>query len=68
MDYIQRLTMRSKLLIYEYKQMYPQLSPEFISELFNIKLLSVTKLFNDGEITVPSKMNERYGRRIKKVH
>ena len=68
MDYIQRLTMRSKLLIYEYKEMYPQLSPEFISELFNIKLSCVIKLFNDGEITVPSKMNERYGRRIKKVH
>ena len=47
---------------------YPQLSPEFISELFNIELSSVKKLFNDGEITVPSKMNERYGRRIKKVH
>lgn len=58
MDYIQRLTIRSKLLIYEYKQMYPELSPEFISELFNVELSSVKKLFNDGEITVPSKMNK----------
>jgi hypothetical protein len=45
-------------LIYEYKERYPELSAEFISELFYIELPSVIKLFNDGEIIVPSKINK----------
>jgi hypothetical protein len=55
---IRKLTTKTKLLIYEYKERYPELSAEFISELFYIELPSVIKLFNDGEIIVPSKINK----------
>lgn len=52
-----RITLKTKLLIYEYKEKFPGLSPEFVSDLLNIHLRLVKKLFNEGEITVPSKMN-----------
>jgi hypothetical protein len=45
-------------LIYEYKERYPELTAEFISELFYIELPSVINLFNDGEIIIPSKINK----------
>jgi len=50
--------LKTKLLIYEYKEKYPSLSPEHIAELFNLQLLSVLKLFKEGEIIVPSKINK----------
>ncbi len=53
-----RMTPKTKLIIYEYKERYPQLSPEFISDVFNIKVELVNKLFNKGEIIIPSKMNK----------
>jgi len=68
MPYIRKLTLKTKLLIYEYKEKYPELSAEFISELFHIELPSVIKLFNEGEIDVPSKMNKEDGRRKKKIY
>jgi hypothetical protein len=34
------------------------MSPQFISDLFNVRLSLVEKLFNEGEIIVPSKMNK----------
>jgi hypothetical protein len=52
------MTPKTKLIIYEYKERYPQLSPEFISDVFNIKVELVNKLFNKGEIIIPSKMNK----------
>jgi hypothetical protein len=55
---MKKFTIKTKLLIYEYKQIYPNASPEFISELFNIELSHIIKLFNTGEINVPSKMNK----------
>lgn len=58
MLYMKKFTIKTKLLIYEYKQIYPNASPEFISELFNIELSHIIKLFNTGEINVPSKMNK----------
>jgi hypothetical protein len=52
------LTLKTKLLLYEYKEIYPELSAEFIADLFHIELPSVKKLFEEGEINVPSKMNK----------
>lgn len=52
-----KMTLKTKLLIFEYKEKFPQLSPEFISDLMNIHLRLVEKLFNEGTIDVPSKMN-----------
>lgn len=52
-----KMTLKTKLLIFEYKEKFPSLSPEFISDLLNIHLKLVQKLFNKGTIEVPSKMN-----------
>jgi hypothetical protein len=57
--YIKRLSLKTKLLIYEHKEKYPSLSPEHIADLFNLQLLSVLKLFKEGELTVPSKLNPK---------
>ena len=57
--YIKRLSLKTKLLIYEYKEKYPSLSPEHIADLFNLQLLSVLQLFKEGELTVPSKLNPK---------
>lgn len=58
MPYIKKMSIKTKLLIYEYKQMYPSLSPEDISDIFNVDLNIVIHLFKEGEINVPSKMNK----------
>ena len=54
-----RLTLKTKLLIFEYKERYPMLCPNNIAELFNISHSSVINLFNKGEIIVPSKINNK---------
>lgn len=59
MAYIKRMSIKTKLLIYEYKERYPAITPEQVSELFNIDFNAVSKLFTDGEITVPSKINPK---------
>jgi len=51
------MTFKTKLLIYEYKERFPHLSPEEISNMFHVNLIKVKELFNKGEIIVPSKMN-----------
>ena len=51
------MTLKTKLLIFEYKEKYPELSAQFISDLFNIHSDLVERLFNKGYIEVPSKMN-----------
>ena len=51
------MTFKTKLLIYEYKERFPHLSPEEISKMFHVGLTEVKELFNKGEIIVPSKMN-----------
>lgn len=53
-----RLTPRDKLLIIEYRENNPQLSLKFISDLFNVHLGQIKKLFNGGDLIIPSKMNE----------
>lgn len=52
------LTIKTKLLIFEYKERYPELSAEFMAELFNIRTHSMIDLFKQGEIIVASKMNK----------
>lgn len=65
---IKRLSLRTKLLIYDCKERFPQLSAEFISDGLGLDIKSVEKLFNDGEIEIPSKMNKEYGRTKKKIY
>jgi len=52
-----RMSLKTKLLIFEFKERYPTLMASDISELFNLNTLSVLNLFNEGEIIIPSKMN-----------
>ena len=68
MPYIKKLSLKTKLLIYEYKERFPQLSADFISDIFNLDFEAVQLLFNEGEIEVPSKMNKEHGRTKKKVY
>jgi hypothetical protein len=53
------LPLKTKLLVYEYKERYPMLSPETIADLFNIDLIQVLNLFIEEEIIVPSKFNKK---------
>ena len=53
-----RLTTRDKLLIIEYKEKNPHISLELISDIFNVHLGSIKKLFNGSDLVVPSKMNK----------
>lgn len=63
-----RLSIKTKLLIYECKERFPQLSPEFLSDSLSLDIRAVKKLFNEGEIEIPSKMNKEHGRTKKKVY
>lgn len=56
-----RLTTRDKLLIIQYRENNPKLSLEFISDLFNVHLGSIKKLFNGSDLIIPSKMNRQHG-------
>jgi hypothetical protein len=55
------------LMIYECKERYPAMSPEEVAGLLDLQYEGVLKLFNEGEIEVPSKINYD-GRRKKKIH
>lgn len=55
---VKRLSIRTKLLIYEYKERFPQLSPEEISMIFCINEDSVKKVFDEEHLIVSSKMNK----------
>ena len=65
---IKKLSLKTKLLIYECKERFPQLSADFISDNLSLDIRSVTKLFNEGEIEIPSKMNKEHGRTKKKIY
>ena len=56
-----RLTTRDKLLIIQYRENNPQLSLEFIADLFNVHLGQIKKLFNGSDLIIPSKMNRQHG-------
>jgi len=68
MTNIKKLSLKTKLLIYECKERFPQLSADFLSDSFNLDIRAVEKLFNEGEIVIPSKINEEYGQTKKKVY
>ena len=68
MTNIKKLSLKTKLLIYECKERFPQLSAEFIADSLDLNVKSVEKLFNEGEIVIPSKINEEDGQRKKKVY
>lgn len=53
------LSLKTKLLIYEYKERYPMLSPDNIADLFNVDFLQVITLFAEEEIIVPSRINKK---------
>lgn len=68
MPNIKKLSLKTKLLIYECKERFPQLSADFLSDSFSLDIGAVEKLFNEGEIDIPSKMNKEHGRTKKKVY
>lgn len=53
------LPLKTKLLIYEYKERYPMLSPTELAKLFCISEIDVVDLFVEGEIIVPSRINSK---------
>lgn len=53
------LNTKTKLLVYEYKERYPILSAEDISNLFCIPMEAVKEIFAEEFLTVPSKLNSR---------
>jgi len=65
---IKKLSLNTKLLIYECKEKFPQLSADFISDSFSLDIRAVELLFNEGELEIPSKMNKEHGRTKKKVY
>lgn len=54
-----RMSPKTKLLICEYKEKFPSLSPEEICMAFSTELKSVERLFKEEYITVASKMNRK---------
>ena len=65
---IKKLSLKTKLLIYECKERFPQLSADFLSDSLSLDIRAVEKLFNEGEIEIPSKMNKEHGRTKKKIY
>ena len=51
-----RLTNKTRLLIYEYKERYPVLCAEDIADMFNLSKVYVEHMFKKGELIFPSKM------------
>lgn len=56
---IKRMSLKTKLLIYEYKERYPSITAEHVAQMFDIQLEAVLKLFEQGEIIVPSSFNKK---------
>jgi hypothetical protein len=55
-----KLTLKTKLLIYEFKEKYPTLSAEEIIDIFSLDAKRVYKLFDEEYITISSKMNKDF--------
>lgn len=56
-----RLTTRDKLLIIEYRDKNPEVILPIISDIFNVHLGQIKKLFNGSDLIIPSKMNRQHG-------
>jgi hypothetical protein len=65
---IKKLSLKTKLLIYECKERFPQLSADFLANSLNLDVRAIELLFNEGEIEIPSKINKEHGQRKKKVY
>lgn len=52
-----KLSIKTKLLIYEYKERFPEMSAHELSMAFYLPYDSVQNLFDQEHIIVPSKMN-----------
>lgn len=59
MSIVKSPNIKTKLLICEYKEKYPHLSAEEISEMFCISGWWVNKLFKEEYIIVPSIINKK---------
>jgi len=55
----QHLSNKTRLLIFEYKERFPTLTALEISQLFNLNINDVDRLFKKGEIIVSSSMNKK---------
>ena len=53
------MKIKTKLLIFEYKERFPTLTALEISQMFNLNITSVEYLFKKGEIVVESSMNRK---------
>ena len=53
----QHLSNKTRLLIFEYKERFPTLSALEVSQMFHLNIVDVEKLFEKGEIIIPSKIN-----------
>ena len=53
------MTIKTQLLIFEYKERYPTLTALEISQMFDLNINSVDRLFKKGEIIVHSSMNRK---------
>ena len=54
-----RINQKTRLLICEYKEKFPQMSPEEICMAFATEIKSVERLFKDEFLVIPSKMNRK---------
>lgn len=56
-NYIGRFTLKTKLLICEFKEKYPKVSDELTSEILQIDINYIKKFLSNEYLVVPSKMN-----------
>ena len=54
-----KLALKTKLLIYEFKERFPQLSAEELIDIFSLDAKRVHQLFDEEYIIVPSKINRQ---------
>lgn len=52
-----KLALKTKLLIYEFKERFPALSAEELIDIFSLEPKRVYQLFDEEYMIVPSKMN-----------
>lgn len=52
------LELKTKLLLLEYKERFPSLTPEHMSEMFCLNKKRVKYFFNQKYLTIPSRMNK----------
>lgn len=67
MPYIKKLSTKTKLLVCEYRERFPQTPAYCVADHLGLQVEAVENLFNEGEIEIPSKINE-HGRTKKKVY